>query len=77
MPSNYLIPGRLEDILVLIQVLATDHRFQIESDRMSKDLQSGPKSGGSWALERFTVGLSTLRPCRAGVPRAQPNRELL
>jgi hypothetical protein len=49
MPSSYLLSGRLEDILVLIQVLASDHRFQIESERMSNDLQSNPRSAENWA----------------------------
>ena len=49
MSNSYLLPGRLEDILVLIQVLAADHRLQIESDQMGKDLQSKPKSADNWA----------------------------
>jgi hypothetical protein len=48
MSNTYLSPGRLEDILVLIQILGYDLRCQINSETIIKE-GFKPHSANSWA----------------------------
>jgi len=49
--GRYLIAGRLEDVILLIQYLASDDRVQIYDETISGELGVGPSSTGatSWA----------------------------
>lgn len=53
MPKSrpYLVPGRLEDVVLLIQYLASDDRGQISDSTFRRELGVGPASEGatSWA----------------------------
>lgn len=48
---RYLGPGRLEDVVLLIQFLASDERGQISDNTIRKELGVGPSSIGAanWA----------------------------
>ena len=46
--SRLLIPGRLQDVLALIQVLALDKFTDRSSSNLALDLQGLPKSTSSW-----------------------------
>jgi hypothetical protein len=50
-PGRYLIPGRLEDVVLLIQLLAADERGQIYDDTIQRELGIGPASADAknWA----------------------------
>jgi hypothetical protein len=47
----YLLPGRLQDVVLLIQYLAPDDRGQVYDETIRKELGVGPSSQGatSWA----------------------------
>src|SRR5690349_5637479 len=49
--GRYLVPGRLEDVVLLIQLLASDVRGEIYSESIRRELGIGPASFGamSWA----------------------------
>jgi hypothetical protein len=49
--GSYLLPGRLEDVVLLIQYLAPDDRGQVYDETIRKELGVGPSSPGvtSWA----------------------------
>lgn len=49
--SRYLQPGRLEDVVLLIQYLAPDDRGQVYDETIRKELGVGPASQGvtGWA----------------------------
>src|SRR5258707_10868861 len=44
----YLIPGRLGDVLALIQVLALDEHAHRSEDGLLSELQGKPRSASSW-----------------------------
>jgi hypothetical protein len=45
---KYLIPGRLPDVLALIQVLALDEHTHRSEDGLGSELQGSPESARSW-----------------------------
>lgn len=47
--SEYLLPGRLSDVLALIQVLAMDEHSHRSEDGLTRELQGTPRSAQSWA----------------------------
>jgi hypothetical protein len=49
--NRYLLPGRLEDVVLLIQYLAPDDRGQVYDETIRKELGVGPSSPGAekWA----------------------------
>ena len=44
----YTIPGRLSDVLALIQMLALDKHIHRSEDGIKKELQGNPSSSNSW-----------------------------
>src|SRR5436305_2893888 len=46
--KEYLTPGRLADVIALIQVLALDPHTHRTEDGLLKDLQGSPRSAPSW-----------------------------
>ncbi len=46
--TSYLQPGRLADVLALIQVLAYDRDSYRSEDGLNSELQRRPSAGGSW-----------------------------
>jgi hypothetical protein len=49
--ARYLVPGRLEDVVLLIQFLAADDREQVYDSTIRRELDVGPVSPGAsnWA----------------------------
>ena len=47
--SRYLVPGRLPDVLALIQVLALDEHAHRSEDGLKSELQGAPQSAPAWA----------------------------
>ncbi len=48
MAKKYLIEGRLEDVLALLQVLALDEHSHRSEDGLRAELSAGPSSASSW-----------------------------
>jgi hypothetical protein len=50
--ARYLVSGRLEDVVLLIQFLAADERGQVYDDTIRRELGVGPASLGAsnWAM---------------------------
>jgi hypothetical protein len=46
----YLTPGRLGDVLALIQVLALDEKSHRSKDGLASELQGNPRSTENWRL---------------------------
>lgn len=46
--SGYLLPGRLADVLALIQVLAMDQHAHRSEGGLAGELQGPPRSASSW-----------------------------
>jgi hypothetical protein len=46
--SEYLLPGRLANVLALIQVLAMDEHAHRSEDGLKSELQGLPRSAGTW-----------------------------
>src|SRR5277367_5292716 len=46
----YTTPGRLAEVLALIQVLSLDEYTHRSEEGMVKELQSGPSSADSWTV---------------------------
>ncbi|MEK6321213.1 MAG: hypothetical protein AABN33_05965 [Acidobacteriota bacterium] len=46
--SQYLQPGRLADVLALIQVLAMDEHAHRSEDGLTSELQGAPRSAKTW-----------------------------
>lgn len=46
--SEYLIPGRVADVLALIQVLAMDEHAHRSEDGLASELQGLPRSSKTW-----------------------------
>src|SRR6266568_6340760 len=47
--TRYLVPGRLADVLALIQVLALDEHSHRSEDGLRRELQGIPQSAETWA----------------------------
>ena len=47
--TNYLVAGRLADVLALIQVLALDPNAHRSEDGLRSELQGPPRSAETWA----------------------------
>jgi hypothetical protein len=47
--STLLVPGRLQDVLALVQVLALDKDTDRSASGLVSELQGPPRSAGSWA----------------------------
>jgi len=47
--KSYTQPGRLQDVLALIQVLGLDKKTHRSDGGLRSELQGGPRSGASWA----------------------------
>jgi hypothetical protein len=66
--APYTKPGRLQDVLALIQVLALDENTRRTKDGIEKELQGDPSSAPDWftlALEHrelFRVNLKSVSP---------------
>jgi hypothetical protein len=48
-PSSYLKPGRLADVITLIQILAFDPSSRRSSDGLNRELSRAPLSAETWA----------------------------
>ena len=46
--NDYLVPGRLEDVLALIQVLGLDEHAHRSEDGLYRELQGKPASAATW-----------------------------
>jgi hypothetical protein len=46
--SEYLLPGRVADVLALIQVLALDESAHRSEDGLASELQGPPRSANTW-----------------------------
>lgn len=46
--SQYLLPGRLADVLALVQVLAMDEHAHRSEEGLAKELQGAPRSARTW-----------------------------
>ncbi|MNF90993.1 hypothetical protein D3C84_735800 [compost metagenome] len=46
--SDYLLPGRVADVLALIQVLAMDEHAHRSEDGLASELQEPPRSAKTW-----------------------------
>lgn len=47
--KSYLAPGRLQDVMALIQVLGLDEHAHRSEDGLQSELQGIPRSGATWA----------------------------
>jgi hypothetical protein len=47
-PTAYLIPGRLEDVIALIQILALDPLAHRDEENLARELQGNPQSECAW-----------------------------
>lgn len=46
--TSYLTPGRLEDVIALIQILALDPLAHRDEENLAKELQGSPQSESTW-----------------------------
>jgi len=47
--SDYLLPGRVADVLALLQVLAMDEHAHRSENGLTSELQGPPRSAKSWS----------------------------